>query len=174
MEWTAAGDTLFVGHFVSVTQEGLFFARGLFLGLLKYPQDYFFVVIGTHLSASLWPKAAEMWVFRVLVVKESTPDRTRTCDPGIRNPMLYPTELRARYSLFLPQPCHGGSRRCRKRVKEPPGSGVGMVSDAPWWRAVFQRRGSLQPGCRSQAGRGWWVLGRRRTLTCRHRCGVPS
>lgn len=75
MEWTAAGDTLFVGHFVSVTQEGLFFARGLFLGLLKYPQDYFFVVIGTHLSASLWPKAAEMWVFRVLVVKESTPDR---------------------------------------------------------------------------------------------------
>lgn len=29
----------------------------------------------------------------------STPGRTRTCDPGIRNPMLYPAELPGRAEL---------------------------------------------------------------------------
>jgi hypothetical protein len=44
----------------------------------------------------------------------STPGRTRTCDPGIRNPMLYPAELRARerihvdstVSMYLGTPRH--------------------------------------------------------------------
>lgn len=30
----------------------------------------------------------------VLALVQSTPDRTRTCDLRIRNPLLYPAELR--------------------------------------------------------------------------------
>ena len=29
------------------------------------------------------------------------PDRIRTCDPRLRRPMLYPTELRAQYNYLL-------------------------------------------------------------------------
>ena len=31
--------------------------------------------------------------------RKNAPGRTRTCDIGIRNPVLYPTELRARFHL---------------------------------------------------------------------------
>ena len=34
----------------------------------------------------------------------NTPDRTRTCDCRVRNPILYPTELRV-YNFYLEQNC---------------------------------------------------------------------
>ena len=40
------------------------------------------------------------------------PDRTRTCDPRLRRPVLYPTELRARASIVTdPRTPSGWSRR---------------------------------------------------------------
>ena len=45
----------------------------------------------------------------------STPGRTRTCDPRLRRPLLYPTELRARQGSFSMQGrCagKGGLERC--------------------------------------------------------------
>ena len=56
----------------------------------------------------------------------STPGWTRTTDPGIRNPMLYPTELRARK-----EPClgRGGSRHWILTTL-----GVrGHFTHWPWW-----------------------------------------
>src|SRR5690349_4782914 len=35
------------------------------------------------------------------------PDRIRTCDPWLRKPILYPTELRARRSLIIPASAFG-------------------------------------------------------------------
>lgn len=34
------------------------------------------------------------------MVRNGTPGRIRTCDLRIRNPLLYPTELRAHYVLY--------------------------------------------------------------------------
>lgn len=35
-------------------------------------------------------------------MRDGAPGRARTCDPRLRRPMLYPAELRAHLTLFLP------------------------------------------------------------------------
>ena len=67
------------------------------------------------------------------------PDRIRTCDPGIRNPVLYPTELRARAhgysSAAAPMPAAGlpgaalglGRGRCPALTRPPASTGWAPV-----------------------------------------------
>jgi hypothetical protein len=46
------------------------------------------------------PKNQDVGMFTML--KKSAPGEIRTHGPRIRNPVLYPTELRGRYGQFLP------------------------------------------------------------------------
>src|SRR5262245_29552430 len=41
-----------------------------------------------------------------VVVVVGAPGRSRTCDPRIRSPMLYPTELQARQALTIHERAH--------------------------------------------------------------------
>ena len=40
--------------------------------------------------------------------KNGAPERIRTSDRSVRSRVLYPAELRARYTLFRPMPYKGG------------------------------------------------------------------
>ena len=58
---------------------------------------------------------------------KNTPGRTRTCDFGIRNPVLYPAELRARVcNVFRHKRC---ARSCRHSPSSTSGSAVPIKRD---------------------------------------------
>jgi hypothetical protein len=65
-------------------------------------------------------------------------DRTRTCDPGIRNPLLYPAELRA-LDRNRPPPVSGQSGTGKIMIHSKNTRGVVFV-------AVYRRKYSLVGG----------------------------
>ena len=75
--------------------------------------DYAYVTNGMRLGAQSWATTKtfanliEIGGIRripyhgLLPLKQNALDRTRTCDPGIRNPLLYPAELRAQIVILV-------------------------------------------------------------------------